>query len=147
MALRSAATAQLRSARFPVRRGAIADRARRRRRPLCPVRKSARASRRCEILSSLVLKHVCVRALRRGRSRRLLGDYPTPSNGGRVAPHFLWAWVRRSLAVKVRIAISKKKTAGCFHSGFATPLRSNPGADSHWSRDRAAYKKITRERR
>jgi len=50
------------------------------------------------------------------------------------------------LAATARIAISKMKTAGCFHSGFATTLRSNPPAGSHWRRDRAGYKNIRRER-
>src|SRR6266566_5204148 len=98
----SAVIARLRSAQTPVRRGAIADRARGTRRLLSPVRKSKRGSRHRGILSSLVSRRVCARASQRGHSRRLQEDYSTPLNGGTVVPHFLWAQVRPALAATVR---------------------------------------------
>src|SRR5207237_10079172 len=95
----------------------------------------------------LALRGVCAGALRRGRSRRLPGDCSIPSNAGRVAPHFLWARVRLALAATARNAISKMKTAGCFHSDLATLLRSNPRGGNHRSRDTTECKNIRLEQR
>src|SRR5213075_2681834 len=104
-----------------------------------------RGSRRRGTLFSLVLGRACVPASRRAHSRRLQGHYPTPLNVGRVVLHFLWAQVRPASAITARTAISKKRTAECFHSGFATPLRSNPRGGSHRHRDTAEYKNIRPE--
>src|SRR6266436_8825345 len=145
MGLPSAAIERLRSAQTPVRRGAIADRARGTRRLLSPVRKSKRGSRHRGILSSLVSRRVCVRASQRGHSTRLPAENPTLSNAERVAPHFLWVQVRRPLAAVARTVISKMKTAECFHSGFATPLRSNPRGGNRQYRSTAACKNIRQE--
>src|SRR6266481_3814409 len=145
MVLPSAVIARLRSAQTPVRRVAIADRARGTRRLLSPVRKSKRGSRHRGILSSLVSRRVCVRASQRGHSRRLPAENPTPLNDGTVVPHFLLAQVRPALAATVRNVISKMKTAECFHSGFATLLRSNPRAGNRQYRSTAACKNIRLE--
>src|SRR4029077_8017444 len=92
--------------------------------------------------SSLVSKHAFVRAWLPGRNRRLQAVNPTPANAERVALHFPWPRVRSVSATTARNAISKMKKAEYFHSGFATPLRSNPRAGNHRRRDTGGCKSI-----
>src|SRR5206468_12723561 len=99
-------------------------------------------SRHRGIRSSLALGRVFARASQRERSRRSREVNPTPLNDEKVALHFPSAWARPPLEATVRNAISKMKTAECFHSGFATLLRSNPHAGNHRHRDTAACKNI-----
>src|SRR5262245_63468905 len=65
-----------------------------------------------------------------------------PPDAEKVALHFSWGRVRRALAATARNAISKMKTAACFHCGFATPLHSNPPDGNHLRRNTGACKNI-----
>src|SRR5207247_2794941 len=93
---------------------------------------------------SLVSGRACAQASRPTHSKHLQAASRIRLNGETVAPHFPSAEVRAASAAMVRSAISKTKMAEYFHSGFATPLRLSPNADSRQSRDREACKNILR---